>query len=145
MNLVEKAEEIASTPGTLSRRRFVRRATRVSVAVVGALAGLGAFPSRGYAANYACCNLAFPNNWCQSDYVNHVCPCSASTYEWLCSWNHCTYTCGECYACNCSFAYPHWCTGFCPCSPELAEAAAKMDFTSRSRYLQHKDPGECHH
>jgi hypothetical protein len=115
-DLIQKAEELVARPGRLSRRSFVGRMAKVSAGAMAAAAGLGQFPSKAYAGNVVCCNLAYPNNICNSYYEGtNACPSGCGTsWTWTCSYNGCPWVCGECYSCSCSFAYPLCHTG-CPC------------------------------
>lgn len=127
---LEKLENFAAKPGRLSRRTFVGRVAKASAAIAAGLAGIAEFPGAAHAANYHCCTLAYPSNWCNSDFTAHQCPCSDTPWEWLCGENFCTWVCGECYACSCSYAYFIPCNGRCPCTPELAERARKLGLTA---------------
>jgi hypothetical protein len=117
-DLIDKAEELAAKPGRLSRRGFVGRMAKLSAGAMAAVAGLAEFPGSAHAANVVCCNLAFPNNICNSNYEGtNKCPTNCGTsWTWTCSYgaNHCPWVCGECYSCSCSFTYPI-CRSGCPC------------------------------
>lgn len=142
MKSLTNIEDYLAEPGKLSRRSFMGRAAKLSAAAAGVAAGVAAFPSKSYAANYACCTLAWPSNWCQSNYWEGVCPCSDTPYEWTCGYNGCVFTCGECYDCECSYAYEHYCTPNCACSPALQAFADSLDFKTRSMYVPFRKPGE---
>ncbi len=109
MSLIERLEDVAATPGKLSRRTFVGRIAKLSAAAAAVSAGAAAFAGKAYAGNYLCCNLAYPDNWCTSDYCHGICPCGYAPYQWTCSHNGQQVVCGECYECECSYAYTYPC------------------------------------
>ncbi|MCW2878493.1 MAG: hypothetical protein JWQ95_2593 [Sphaerisporangium sp.] len=87
-------------PGS-NRRRFLGWMGKVGVTTIGAVAGLAATSKAAEAANWRCCNLAQPNNFCPTNSsAQYVCPSGYSMKVWTC----CSgsppyqrrYACGEC-------------------------------------------------
>jgi hypothetical protein len=117
-DLLEKAEAFAAKPGRLSRRTLVGRLAKVSAGLAfgaaGSTAGVAIAASGG---NYQCCNLFYPGTFCNSEYkCTNKCPsgCGESV-TWVCQDDlHCRWVCGNCYGCDCSFAYKV-CETRCPC------------------------------
>lgn len=148
MNVIERASASIATPGRLSRRTVLGRFAKWSAAAAATAAGLGEFTGKAYAGNYGCCNLAFPNNICNSDYYAGQCPSGCGTaYEWTCSVGRCVFHCGECYSCSCSYGYFTPCSVGCACSPSLMILAQHINESSgaKSLYIPHRAPGEkCH-
>ena len=102
MSFLEKLENRLSKPGRLSRRSVLGRLSRGCTLAIATIAGIG-FYDTAYAANAACCNLAYPNNLC-----DFGCPCpNPNQWAWSCVVGFCVWTCGECYNCGCSYLIPH--------------------------------------
>lgn len=145
--VIELFEDEMAKPGALSRRRFIGRFAKVSAALAAAGVGLTEFVGTAYATNYACCTLNWPNNFCNSDYMNAQCPSGCGTpYQWSCTISSgCRYVCGECDNCSCSYAYFIPCTLGCPCSPQLKAVADTYGLQEKSLTLTHRTAGErCH-
>lgn len=132
MEFLPKVENVLAKPGWLSRRIFLQRLVKGSIAVAGLAAGIKL--DNAYAANYLCCNLAYPNNICKT---YDPCPCGGSYYEWTCRYNGCMIVCGECWSCDCSYAYQA-CSPGCPCAPGAPSADSLI------RFLPMREPGTCH-
>jgi len=132
MPLLDKLEDYIAKPGHLSRRSVIGKITKGCVVLAGVVAGAG-FGNVAFASNIACCNLAWPNNICQT-----ICPCEPSnSYSWYCSYtisgHTCHVVCGECYNCACSYYY-YVCSRGCPCekgAPTL-ESIQQLNMTFRA-------------
>lgn len=117
MALLERLEDLAlQADAGLSRRRFFGRFAKTGAGLAAVAAGLG-IPVKAFAGNVLCCNLAYPNNFCRYDdcgLSGCSCSCDGGCYYWYCSYSHCTYKCGECYCCRCSWI-DQLCSPSCPC------------------------------
>lgn len=106
-----------------TRRGFFRLTGKVTAAVAAAGAGFTRFYNEAAAANYACCSLAYPNNWCPCDPAVCGCPQPSTFWSWSCCQNTCVYACEECYfdaggGCSYATTYGLGCNGgTCPQSP----------------------------
>lgn len=146
MRWLDKLEDQLAKPGALPRRSFFGWIAKSAVAIAAASAGIAGFAKTAFAGNYYCCDLVYPNNFCTT-YDGSSCSnstgCSGSScstdsaYTWLCSYGHCTWLCGECTGCCCSYAY-QLCSPGCPCEPGRASVDAL------SKFLPLRAPGECH-
>lgn len=136
MEFLRDIEDKMAKPGWISRQKLIKRAAKASAALAALAAGMRL--DNAYAGNVYCCNLAYPNNTCNSDYMHGHCPCTATPYQWTCYSGGCKIVCGECYACSCSYAY-FPCQPGCPCS----QGAPSID--ALNLLLPHRTAGEaCH-
>lgn len=83
------------------RRGFLGWMGRVGVAAIGAVAGVAATTKTAEAANWRCCQLYNPNNFCRTNSQGqYVCPSGYTMKTWTCcSGSGSTrrrYGCGEC-------------------------------------------------
>ncbi|MFI6458211.1 hypothetical protein ACIBF6_42520 [Streptosporangium amethystogenes] len=83
-------------PGS-SRRGFLGWMGKIGVTAVGAVAGVAAMSKSAEAANWRCCGLAQPNNFCSTNSSGqYVCPPGYSMKTWTCCTGSRRYACGEC-------------------------------------------------
>ncbi len=138
MPSLDELENRLAKPGYLSRRSALGKISRGCAALIGAIVGGIGLNDVAYAANVVCCNLAYPNNLCNSNIG--YCPCSnPNQWQWTCTYNGCSWVCGECYNCNCSYVY-RLCSRGCACLPDApsVESIALLN-------LPHRAVGEaCH-
>lgn len=146
MPSLDKLADYLAKPGQLSRRTALGKITRGCAVIAGVLAGVS-FHDLAYAANVACCNLAYPNNICSSNYYSGLCPCTNCTptngceYTWTCQYGHCAWVCGECWNCQCSYAF-QLCGGGCPCAPDAPTLAELIQSRGNVRMLAAGE--KCH-
>lgn len=149
MPFLDELADYLAKFGQLSRRTVLGKLTRGCAVLAGVLAGVS-LHDVAYAANVACCNLAYPNNICSSDYYNGICPCNCDPtngceYAWTCQYHsnghYCTWVCGECYGCQCSYAY-QLCGGGCPCAPGAPTLAELIQSRPSVRMLAAGE--KCH-
>jgi len=112
-NVLERLEgALAGMDDQWQRRTLLGKAVGVCAAVASTAAGLSRMEV-AEAANFACCNLAYPNNICSS------CACNKNwDYCWYCCYcaggRQYLYECCECYEnCKCSDAFVVY--GPCAC------------------------------
>ena len=119
MAVLENLEDLAMrAESTLTRRKFVARFIKVGASLAAAAAAAG-IPVKALAGNVACCNLAYYPHFCTYDDCGlSGCSCGCDggqgCYYWYCSQSGCTYKCGECYCCQCSWIDQLCSPGF-PC------------------------------
>jgi len=136
MEFLRDIEDKMAKPGWLSRQTFIKRAAKASAALAALVAGMRL--DNAYASNVYCCTLLYPNNTCNSNYMQGQCPCPTTPYQWTCYSGGCKIVCGECYACKCSYAY-FPCQPGCPCRHD----APSID--TMNLLLPHRAAGEaCH-
>lgn len=106
MSIFDKLEQTLTKPGKLSRRSAIGRISRGCAILVGAIAGISIYDTAHADGNGPCCHLAYPNNHCPNEAI-FGCPCSnPDQWQWHCTYGVCTYICGECYNCQCSYLIP---------------------------------------
>ncbi len=89
----------SAAPEAPSRRRFLRRASGVGAAVVGAIAVTWTDAPAALAGNLGCCDLAYPNGpWCggHRGMSNFSCPSGYHKTAWYCNIGNDGYGCYEC-------------------------------------------------
>jgi|GEM_PF-4784496 len=100
MSLYKRVEDFSeSMSGTSTRRGFLGRVGKGSVAVVAAVAGLSRV-EKARGITVGCCNLAYSTTCPNCTQTSHTCPSGGCTkWTWYCedTYNR-TWRCGECYA-----------------------------------------------
>jgi hypothetical protein len=101
MSLYKEVEDFSeSMSGASTRRGFLGRIGKTSVAVVAAITGLSRVEKARALITVGCCHLAYSTTCPNCTQTSHTCPSGGCTkWTWYCEHTDGrTWRCGECYA-----------------------------------------------